>query len=236
MEKFWMFLVVWLLTTTEVSAQVNPVIVNAKNGDQIPAVFVLGESHFMFECESQIMESTVLSDSTKWKIEKSEDDYIIKCKVYTRSSLIDFDATVRILLTLQNGDSIILTAPICVYADVKVLPYPKLHDNSNQLICNEGVGFHATWDYPSYVKMHWRVYGVFEMSVFDEEKIIKGFSGWYDSGDRTKLQYFSNYAETKNLSIKVRTIKTLHRFSKNGKIQTIHLSKTYPSEWEYNCE
>ena len=185
-----------------------------------------------------VSDAKITSGGSQWSIEKFSDGlFKVKSTVYGRTQSVDLDSVIRFSLILENGDTMHMVAPIRVYADVKVVPYGvDVDDSSSLLPCVESVGFMARWDYPSYVKRRWRIYAIFDMVVFKGGERIRGFTGWYDSGDRTKLQKLRPFASLGDLTIKVRNIKTLHRYSQNGKQLTVHLSKDSPREWTMSCE
>ncbi len=219
-------------------SQVEPFTVKVEEGGRLPEVFALAESHFMFNSESEVDDAKITSGGSQWSIEKFSDGlFKVKSTVYGRTQSVDLDSVIRFSLILENGDTMHMVAPIRVYADVKVVPYGvDIDDSSTALHCAESVGFMARWDYPSYVKRRWRICAIFDMVVFKGDEQISGFTGWYDSGDRTKLQKLRPFASLGDLTIKVRNIKTLHRYSQNGKQLTVHLSKDSPREWTMSCE
>lgn len=227
------------MSFANVISQTQPAKVKVTEGGEIPAVYVLAESFFVFEYQWEIKEAFILRDTASWTIENQEQNvFSIKCKKYSRTSTIDFDSTLSVMLVLNNADSVELIAPIRAFADVKVVPYTSVVnvDDSIQLLCHEKVGFRADWDYPSYVKKQWRVYGAFDMQVFEGDEYTRGFTGWYDTGDRTKLQDFPMHYDLRNTSFRVKNIKTLHRISINGKIPPLRLSEDYQREWKFNCD
>ena len=219
-------------------SQVEPFNVEVEEEGRLPQVFALAENHFTFNSVSTVSDAKITSGGSQWSIEKFSDGlFKVKSTVYGRSQSVDLDSVIRVSLMLENGDTIHMIAPIRVYADVKILPFGEgVIDSSTALHCAESVGFMARWDYPSYVKRRWRICAIFDMVVFKGDEQISGFTGWYDSGDRTKLQKLRPFASLGDLTIKVRNIKTLHRYSQNGKQLTVHLSKDSPREWTMSCE
>lgn len=233
--KFWMAL--WLCLSGQfLNAQVIPDSIDVNENQELPHVFPLAESHFIFKSTEAITEAKIISDTSQWLIEKNEEgQYVVKCKVYRRSQSLDFDSTVQIQLTFAEGDPITLIAPIRIYTDVKIVPYGKSTPEalSPNLKCTDSYGFHILWEYPSYVKKRWRVYGVFEMVIALDGERIDGFNGWYDSGDRSKMRSFEIYPKTGELTIRVKRVKTLHKYTQNGKYFKLELSEGYPNEWVF---
>lgn len=220
-------------------AQVEPFNVEIEEGGRLPEVYALAESHYTFRGVSAVDEAKVIHGGSQWQIEKfSEGIFKVKCKVYGRSQTVELDSIIKIALMLENGDSINMVAPIYVYAPVKVVPYGmiELDEKSEILPCEDKIGFTARWVYPSYVKRRWRVMVVFDIDVLNGENRLMGFSGWYDSGDRSKLYTISQFSEIDDIQVKVKHLKTLHRYSQNGEHKTIHLSGEYPKVWKLNCD
>lgn len=219
-------------------AQVEPFRVDVKPDGRLPEIFALAESHFTFNSESNVGDAKITSGGSQWSIEKfSEGIFVVKCKVYGRTQSVDIDSAITVALFLENGDSVQMKAPIRVYAGVKILPYgsAEIDPNSSELPCVEKIGFLARWDYPTYVKKRWRIYGVFDMEVLKGDERIQGFTGWYDSGDRTKLQSLLHFVSIGELTVRVRNIKTLHRYSQNGKGVPILFAEDCIKEWTLNC-
>ncbi len=232
-------LVIGLLFYMGGFAQVEPFKVKVKDGGRLPEVYALAESQFTFNGISAVDEALIIHGGAQWQIEKfSAGVFKVKCKVYGRSQTVELDSIIKIRLILNNGDTLNMTAPIRVYADVKILPYGiNLPDIEPGILpCEEKIGFHATWVYPKYVKRLWRVMGVFDIDLLKGEDRLMGFTGWYDAGDRTKLQSIAHFSPIASLKVKVTSLKTLHRYTQNGVLLTIYLSEDYPSVWRMECD
>ncbi|MGB0915344.1 MAG: hypothetical protein ACPGVI_04685 [Crocinitomicaceae bacterium] len=235
----YVMLVIGLAFCIGAFAQVEPFNVEIEEGGRLPEVFALGENQFTFSGVSAVDEALIIYGGKQWQIEKfSEGVFKVKCKEYGRSQAVELDSIIRLALKLNNGDSVNMTAPIRVYASVKIVPYGMIDmdEKSNVIPCEDKIGFAARWVYPSYVKRHWRVMVVFDIDVLSDGDRLMGFSGWYDSGDRSKMHAINQFAEIGDITVQVRSLKTLHRYSQNGVPLTIHLSEDYPNVWTLNCD
>ena len=220
-------------------AQVTPFRVNVNKQHNLPEVFPLAENFFVFDTHLEI-DTVTVSDTAHWGIAKNkEGHYVLDCASCLRHEPIDFDSTLHIEVHFKNKESVVLTAPIRVYADVKVIPYgPTIsYDTIYTTLPCERVGFWAQWVYPEYVKKRWRLYGVFEVDILFKDDRIDGVSGWYDSGDRTKTRDFSTYPEEIEVNLRVlpNKLRTLRRFRQNGVQVAVRLSEDYPNEWRVDC-
>ncbi len=235
--KYGLFLSLFLFNLP-VNAEVIPDTIHVNESQELPAVYPLAESHFYFHASHPIINAHIVSDINKWTIDKIEEGhYVIKCKVYNRSKTLDFDSTLKIQLTFSEGEPLQLIAPIQVYAKVKIVPFGKaiMNHDDYELNCTETYGFRALWVYPDYVKVRWRIYGAFDMVIELNNERIDGFTGWYDTGDRTKLKSFELYPKEGRLTARVNRINTLHKYTQEGEYIQIALSEAYPDFWEVEC-
>ncbi|MCT4562447.1 MAG: hypothetical protein N4A41_13855 [Crocinitomicaceae bacterium] len=200
----------------------------------LPAVYALAENHYDLQAFIPVVGLKVVSDTNTWQITVSEDDhFVIKCRKYGRTTTVDLDSTILLRAKLANGDTIDLFAPIKVYAEVKITPSSPVQfsDGKPFLSCQEKLSFRADWVYPAYVRKIFRVYAIFEMEVLSNNERVDGMMGWYDSGDQTKHLDFSRHFGKPNLLIRVKNVRTLHRYRQNGRSIPVLLSMAFPSEW-----